>query len=45
MFMTRLWKEEILENLPLKHSGAKKKMSCEIYFIGVLLISKLVLQS
>jgi len=45
MFMTRLLKGEILENLPVKHSGAKKKMSCEIYFIGVPLIFKLVLQS
>jgi len=45
MFITPLWKGEILENLTVKHSGAKKKMSCEIYFIGVLLISNLVLQS
>jgi len=46
MFMTRLWKGENLENLPVKHSDAKNKIfSCEIYFIGVLLISKLVLQS
>jgi len=43
MFMTRLWKEEILENLPLKHSGAKKKIMFENirHLVGFILFGVL----
>jgi len=33
MFMTRLWKGEILDNLPVKRSAAKKDVCLKIFHI------------
>jgi len=33
MFMTRLWKGEILDNLPVKRSGANKNVCLKIFHI------------
>jgi len=33
IFITRLWKEEILDNLPVKGSGAKKNVCLKIFHI------------